>query len=152
MKSRKFYQERAKDNLFIAYKPEPIGEVYLKNPGEFNDFIKPYYADCINHYERFVIVLMNRKNKVIGVRTISEGGLNACIVDVRIIMQYSILFNASCLLLSHNHPSGITNPSNEDIKITEKIKEACKILEIELRDHVIVSSDSYYSFANEGMI
>ena len=152
MKSRKFYQERAKDNLFIAYKPDPIEDVLIRTSKEASNFLKSYFVDCIDHYERFVIVLMNRKNKVIGVRTISEGGLNACIVDVRIIMQYSILFNASCLLLSHNHPSGITNPSNEDIKITEKIKAACKILEIELRDHVIVSSDSYYSFANEGMI
>ncbi|MGE8512960.1 MAG: JAB domain-containing protein, partial [Chryseobacterium culicis] len=83
---------------------------------------------------------------------ISESGISSTIVDVRIIMQAALLCNASAVILAHNHPSGNLNPSNEDLKITQNIKNASIFLNIQLLDHCILTSEDYLSFADEGKL
>jgi len=95
---------------------------------------------------------LNQANKVLGVTTISEGGISETTADIRIILQAAILSNASGIILSHNHPSGNIQPSGDDNRITQRIKEAAKIVRISLLDHLIVSNETYYSFADEGLI
>jgi DNA repair protein RadC len=100
------------------------------------------------------MLLLNRANKVLGITTISEGGLSGTVTDVRLIYQYAIKGNASGIIVCHNHPSGNQNPSESDLKITQKIKEAGNLLDIQLLDHIILTPerDLYRSFADEGQL
>ena len=112
--------------------------------------LKVYDTSTIELKEYFKVVLLNQANKVLGVHNLSEGGIDGTYADVRQIMQIAILTNASGVIISHNHPSGNTEPSINDRRLTTKIKQACDIMNIRLLDHVIVTLESYYSFTDEG--
>lgn len=106
-----------------------------------------------NYIERFFVLYVNRANVPIASRQIAQGGINACMVDVRCILQGALLCNASAIVLAHNHPSGSATPSNADATITKKIKEAACIMDIVLLDHIILTpGSSYFSFADNGML
>jgi len=100
------------------------------------------------------MLLLNRANKVLGITTISEGGLSGTVTDVRLIYQYAIKGNACGIIIAHNHPSGNSNPSESDLKITQKIKEAGNLLDIQLLDHIILTPEKeiFRSLADEGQI
>ena len=84
-------------------------------------------------------------NRVLGVVRLSKGGLSGSVIDTRLILQYAIKANASAVILAHNHPSGNLVPSEADIRITERVKEALKLVEIQLLDHLILTSEKKYS-------
>ena len=115
-------------------------------------FFDSWDTATIEHKETVKMLLLNRANKVLGITTISEGGLSGTVTDVRLIYQYAIKGNASGIIIAHNHPSGNLNPSESDLKITRKIKEAGNLLDIQLLDHIILTPecDIYKSFADEG--
>lgn len=98
------------------------------------------------------LILLNRAHKVLGIAHISEGGLDSTSADIRIIMQAAILGNASAMILSHNHPSGNKQPSNQDDLLTEKVNKATKLFGIQLLDHIIATDSEYYSYSDEGRI
>ena len=108
--------------------------------------------DSISYYEEFKILLMNRANAVLGILAISKGGISGCVTDVRIVMQAALKSNSSGLICCHNHPSGSLNPSESDSKITRKIKDAGNLLDIPLLDHLIITAEDYYSFADQGLL
>ena len=85
-------------------------------------FFDSWNQNTIEHKETFKMLLLNRANKVLGITSISEGGLSGTVTDVRLIYQYAIKGNASGIIVAHNHPSGNQNPSESDLKITQKIK------------------------------
>lgn len=109
-------------------------------------------AGEMDYRESFFALYLNQANKVLGIKKISECGISSTLVDVRIVMQAALLCNATALIVAHNHPSGNLKPSTADIQITSQIKEAGKILNISLLDHVILTSDCYFSFADEGLM
>ena len=106
----------------------------------------------INMLEEFKVLLLNRANKVIGVYEASSGGITGTIADSRLILATAIKSLAVSIILSHNHPSGNLKPSTADQDLTSKIKSACQYHDIKVLDHVIVTSEGYYSFAEEGLI
>jgi DNA repair protein RadC len=98
-------------------------------------------------------MLLTRSNKVLGIASISKGGINGTVPDVRIILQYAIKANASGIIICHNHPSGNVQPSESDIAITRKVKESGYVMDIQLLDHlIIVPEGRYYSIGDEGII
>ncbi len=103
-------------------------------------------------HEVFKIIILNRNNQVLRIETISVGGVSGTVVDPKVIFKKALDYQASSIVLVHNHPSGNLNPSRPDIDITKKIVAAGKLLEITVLDHLIISSVGYYSFADEGMI
>ena len=103
-------------------------------------------------HEEFWILYLNRSNSVIAKNQISQGGITGTIADVRIILKKALEMNATGVIACHNHPSGAINPSQADIKLTKKIKEAGELMEINLFDHIIVGQKQYYSFSDEGML
>jgi DNA repair protein RadC len=111
----------------------------------------PLFEGILDYRERFAILLLNRHNKVIAYAIISEGGVAGTIVDPKIIFQHALLANASAMMLCHNHPSGSMAPSPSDTEITQKVKSAGKIIDILVYDHIIITSEGYYSFADEGI-
>jgi DNA repair protein RadC len=106
----------------------------------------------IDFVEQFKVLLLNRCNRVLGIYELSSGGITGTVADVRLVMTAALKANAVAVILSHNHPSGNLKPSRPDKELTAKIKEAGKYLDIQVLDHVIVTSEGYYSFADEGAL
>jgi len=116
------------------------------------NFIKRFYTGDIDIYESFFILLLNRANKTIGYAKISQGGIVGTCVDIKIIAKYCVDALASSVILAHNHPSGNLKPSQADISITKRIKEALSLLEVQVLDHIILTENGHYSLQNEGLI
>lgn len=114
--------------------------------------LKAIYEDVMEHHERFEMILLNRGNQVLGFHKVSEGGLAGTVVDPKIVFQVALKANASAVILSHNHPSGKCSPSESDLKITKKLSECGKLLDLPVLDHIIITNEGYYSFADEGLI
>jgi DNA repair protein RadC len=114
------------------------------------DFFMPLLSD-LNH-EEFWIMLLDRGNKIKDHFMISQGGITGTVIDVRIILKRALDNGAVSMILCHNHPSGTMRASDADLKITKKIKQAAQVMDISLLDHIIVGQNSYYSFADEGLL
>ena len=103
-------------------------------------------------HEVFAVLFLNRSNKINHFEIISEGGITGTVADPRIILKKALEEDAVSLILSHNHPSGSLKPSKADEELTHKIKDAPRYFDIKVLDHIIVSDDGYYSFADEGLM
>ncbi len=114
------------------------------------DIFVPMLSDL--PHEEFWAMYLSRSNKVMALEKISQGGVSGTVVDVKLIFKTAIEKLASAIILCHNHPSGNLMPSSEDVNITSKCIEGGKILNINILDHLIVSQQGYYSFADEGRI
>lgn len=99
--------------------------------------------------EIFGVICLNTKNRVIGIEPVHRGTLNASIVHPRDVLKMALMKNAACIMVYHNHPSGNTNPSREDIAVTNRLKEAGEIIGIELLDHIILGEDGAYRSLRE---
>ena len=108
--------------------------------------------DKIEFIEQFKVLLLNQSNRVLGVYQASSGGIAGTVVDIRLLYASALKANAAAIIISHNHPSGKTAPSEADKAITRKIKTAGELLEIRLLDHLIVTEEKYYSFLDEGAL
>lgn len=108
--------------------------------------------NTIEMQEQFKVMLLNRGNKVIGVYEASSGGLTGTVADPRLILAAAIKSLAVSIILSHNHPSGNLKPSRADEELTQKIKVAASYHDIRVIDHIIITSEGYYSFADEGVL
>lgn len=115
-------------------------------------YIRQFYFDDIEVYESFFILLLNRNNATIGYAKISQGGVSGTVVDVKIICKYAVESLATSVILAHNHPSGNLTPSDADSQITARVKSALKTLDIQCLDHIILTADSYFSFADNGVM
>ncbi len=122
----------------------------IRRSSDAKDLILPYFMDLI--HEEFFCIFLNRSNKVIKIDQLSKGGISGTVTDVRLIFKSAVLLTASGVIVAHNHPSGNLNPSESDIKITTKIKEAGNLLDIQLLDHLIIYDSDYYSFADNGLL
>lgn len=111
-----------------------------------------YDPGTISFYESAHAIFLNRQNKVIGFYKLSEGGLTGTVVDPRKIFVAALQVQAVSIMLTHNHPSGNLKPSRQDEELTRKVKEAGVFLDIKLIDHLIISEDGYFSFADEGIL
>ncbi len=107
---------------------------------------------CDLPHEEFWMILLNRSNKIIKTELVGRGGVSGTVADVRLMMKTAVEHLASSVIVAHNHPSGNLNPSESDIQLTKKIKEAAKLFDMQLVDHVIVGDASYLSFADEGLL
>ena len=114
------------------------------------ELFHPLMADLPT--EEFWVLLLNRSNRVIGKERISSGGIDQTTADVRTILREALLTRATQIVVVHNHPSGNTRPSQEDRRITERIKEAGRVMSIHLTDHVIVCDGAYFSFNDQGLL
>jgi len=118
------------------------------NSAEMASYLQESLRDL--RHEVFGVVFLNRANKINHFEIISQGGITGTVADPRIILKKALEENAVSLILCHNHPSGSLLPSRADEELTAKIKEAARYLDIRVLDHIIVSDEGYYSFADEG--
>lgn len=108
--------------------------------------------DKVQFVEQFKIVLMNCCNRVLGIYEVSTGGVSVTVVDPKLVFAAAIKAAASSMILAHNHPSGQLKPSQADIKLTKKLTEGGKLLELPILDHIIVTGEEYFSFSDEGLL
>ena len=113
-------------------------------------FTNAWDQDRIEFVEDFKVMLLSRANRVLGIVNISSGGTAGTVVDVKLVYAAAIKSNSSSVIIAHNHPSGNMRPSEQDKRLTQRIKQAGNILDIPVLDHVIITADGYYSFADEG--
>lgn len=108
--------------------------------------------DTIYLFEEFYVLYLDRKNGVIGYRNMNRGSNCGTVVDTKLIFSIALKISASSFILSHNHPSGNMKPSNCDMTLTKKIKNGAETLDLKMLDHLIVTPETFYSFADEGII
>jgi DNA repair protein RadC len=108
--------------------------------------------DKIELLEEFKVLYLNRANRVLHIFPVSQGGITGTVADPRLILGAALKVAAPAMILAHNHPSGLLKPSRADEEVTEKIKIAARYFDIKLLDHLILSADDYFSFADEGLL
>jgi DNA repair protein RadC len=117
------------------------------------DLLKQMWdSNKIEFVEQFKILLLNRGNRVLGIYDVATGGITGTVADVRVIFAAALKANACAIIIAHNHPSGSLKPSRADEALTEKMRQAGLILDIRLLDHLIVTNEGYFSFADEGLV
>lgn len=137
----------------VSYTPNLLVDMSIKNSRKtFELILNGWELETLQMQEEVKILLLNRSNKVLGIYSLAKGGLTSCIVDVRIILSIALKTLATGIILVHNHPSGNLKPSKADLDITKKLKNSCDLLDISLLDHLIITNDNYFSFADEGLI
>ena len=149
-------------NLFTSNLAEI--EIHYRNKVRTSDMLKVagsrdvydvlgrIWSPKIDHVEEFLILCLNRANRVLGWAKVSQGGLSGTVADPKVIFQIALKSNACSIIIAHNHPSGTLTPSEADIHLTRKLKEAGTLLDLPVLDHLIISSEGFYSFADEGLI
>ena len=122
----------------------------VKSSADIALYLQTLLADY--QHEVFAVVFLNRANKIKHFEIVSEGGITGTVADPRIILKKALQEDAVSIVLCHNHPSGNLRPSRADEELTNKIKEAARFLDIKVLDHIIVSNEGFYSFADEGIL
>jgi len=122
----------------------------IRNSEDIYKCIRPKMVDL--KHEECLVVLMNKKHRILDVKKVSKGGVSETTVDPKIVLKFALDKLASSIILVHNHPSGNLRPGTADDKITNKLKQACDNIDIRFIDHIIVAGESYYSYADEGRL
>jgi DNA repair protein RadC len=139
--------------ITLKYKTSGVKKTKITNSQDsYNLFKQMYDGDTLEYCESSIVIYLNRANNSIGWQKISQGGLTGTVVDVRMVLATALKCGATSLILSHNHPSGNLFPSGADDKLTKQINSACEIMEIKLLDHLIITTEGYYSYADQGQI
>lgn len=132
---------------------KPSQRPQLKTSNDCYQLLKLHWDENkIEFVEQFKIILLNKAQRVLGICEISSGGVSGTIADPRLIFVTALKSNSTSIILAHNHPSGNLQPSKADEELTNKIKLGGRLLEIAVLDHLILSSEGYYSFADEGLM
>ena len=144
-----FNQQIAEIKISYSHIVKPSNQVKVTSSQDVYNYVLPLWKD-IDYRESFAILLLSRNMKILGLSWVSLGGISGTVVDPKIIFQTALKSSSSGIILLHSHPSGNPNPSDADLKITTKIKAGAKLLDIDVPDHIIITSESYYSLADSG--
>ena len=141
--------------ISVSYRPAIANKPIIKSPLDAYVVLREFFSDdTIQLNERFMVMYLNKANRVLGVYPASVGGLTSTVVDLRLILSIALKILSPVLIICHNHPSGSLKPSQPDIELTQKIKQAANHLDITVHDHIIISGErgKYFSFADDGML
>ena len=146
---KKTYKSKISE-FSLKYTKTDIQKTKVTTSESASNVIRKFYFDDINIYESFFILLLNRANNTTGFAKISQGGTAGTVVDIKIIAKYAVESLSSAVIICHNHPSGDKRPSDADLNITRRIKDALLLLDVKLIDHIIITENDFYSFADNG--
>ncbi|MFK7113792.1 RadC family protein [Flavobacterium columnare] len=145
--------ENILEEIQVSYNTNSRVRTKINCPQSVYELLLSHWNDgTIQLQEEFKVLLLNRANAIIGIYNLSKGGCAGTVVDVKLLFAVALKCNASAIIVAHNHPSGSLKPSEQDEKITKRIKEAGKLFDIGVLDHLIVTKFGFYSFANEGKL
>lgn len=139
--------------ISVSYSSNKNEKTQIKSSKQsYHILLACWNKSTIELQEEFKVLLLNRNNQILGVYSLSKGGVSSTVVDLKLIFSVALKCSASSIIIAHNHPSGNINPSEVDKAITKRIRKAGKYLDIVLLDHIIVTKDDYYSFSDNGYI
>jgi DNA repair protein RadC len=139
--------------LVYKTKVKPSDRVQLSGSFDtYNFLLQTWDKNILELQEQFKVILMNCKNRVLGIYELSTGGVTGTVADPKLIFMAAIKANACTIIVAHNHPSGDPQPSMADKNLTRKITQAGNLLDITVHDHIIVTRNFYYSFADRGLM
>jgi DNA repair protein RadC len=124
--------------------------IFLKSSAQAFAYFHPILADSA--IEEFWVAYLNRSNRLIEVKRVSEGGVSGTVADPKVIFKHAVDLLASNIVLCHNHPSGSKSPSDADKRLTKRLVEAGRLIDVHVMDHIIIAEEDYYSFADESML
>jgi DNA repair protein RadC len=138
----------------VSYSPKikASDRKFVSSSEDATTYFRSIWSEHMELREEFYILLLNRANKVLGWFQVSTGGMAGTVVDPKLVFSVALKCCAHAIILCHNHPSGNLKPSQADIQLTKKIKEGGKLLEIEVLDHIIITSEAHFSFTDDGII
>jgi len=147
----------------LPSKPPKIRLVYSRNIPEKErvkitqskdvvDLFRKIWSSQMEIREEFYVLLLDRANKVIGYHVLSQGGTAGTVVDTKILFALALESLSNSIIIAHNHPSGSLKPSQQDINLTRKVKESGQTMDIQVLDHIIITKESHFSFADEGLL
>jgi len=116
------------------------------------DYLRRVWSDRMDHVEEFMVICLNRANKALGWALISRGGMSGTVADPKVIFQIALKTAASSIIIGHNHPSGNMMPSENDVRLTQKLLSVGKSLDLPVLDHIILTRNGHFSFADEGIL
>lgn len=139
--------------LVYKSKVKPSQRLQIKKSSDVQELLRQIWDENkIELMEQFKVILLNRNNRVLGFFEVSSGGVFGTVADPKLIFMAALKMNACALIIAHNHPSGNKLPSEADKSLTLKIKEGAKLLDMSLLDHIIVTAEECFSFADEGLL
>ncbi|MBL1223279.1 JAB domain-containing protein [Chryseobacterium sp. L7] len=139
--------------LLVSYSNNISPEQKISNSDDSYDIVMNLWnLNTIQIQEEVKVIFLNDALMVIGFYSLSRGGISSSIVDIRLILSVTLKAIATGIILVHNHPTGNLKPSKADLDITKKLKSACDVMGINLLDHLIISKENYFSFADEGLL
>lgn len=148
----KQFKSKLREVTAVYKTVDDINNVKISQSRDVNDYIRKVYPVPIDIREAMVVLLLNNSNRTLGYSIASIGGLTGTLVDVRLVLRDALLTQSTGLILIHNHPSGTLKPSQSDINITNKVKKAAELMDIKLLDHLILTEETYFSFADDGIL
>ena len=146
--------ENTLSEIVVSYNPPKVNKAIMTTPESAKDQVMPFFdKNIICLQEQFLVMYVNRNNQIIGMYKLSKGGLTGTVADIRLILGVALKCASCSVLLAHNHPSGNTKPSQADLSVTAKIKEAATLMDIRILDHLIIAPDGEFtSMGEEGLL
>lgn len=138
--------------ITLSKKASKFEKIKISSSKISADYIRQFYTGDIELFESFFLVLLNNNLETTGYVKISQGGITGTVVDIRIVCKYVIESLATSVIIAHNHPSGGLKPSESDKGITKRLQEALKFFDVNLLDHLIITAESYFSFADNEIL
>ena len=140
--------------LQVAFFRKTVSRIKLTQSEDVANYVRDhvYQKGSIQYVEQFFVLLLDRRNCLYAYKQISSGGISATYTDPKLIFQTALLCHATQIIMVHNHPSGNIQPSLSDIQMTKRLKEVGDLLELPIIDHLIITDEGYYSFADEGRL
>jgi DNA repair protein RadC len=136
----------------VSYNATHVKKKISSSVTAFELLLENWDEGTIELHEEFKVLILNNANEVLGIYTLSKGGITGTVVDVRILFSVALKCHATGIILCHNHPSGTLTPSDADRLITKKVKQAAEFLDVKLLDHLIITKFGYLSFADDGLL
>ena len=137
----------------VSYSTKNLNKIKITSSEVASQVLRSAWNnDTIELQEEFKVLLLNRSNETLGVYSLSKGGITGTVVDIRLLFGVALKCNSTSIIVAHNHPSGKLEASESDLLLTRKIKSCSEFLDVALLDHLILTKNGFYSFANEGKL
>ena len=148
----KTFKSKLREVSAVYKKHSSVQNIKISSSNDVNEFVRKFYPVGIDIREAMLTLFLNNSNRTLGFSVASIGGITGTLVDVRLLLRDALLTQSTSMILIHNHPSGNLDPSQADLSITEKVRKAGELMDIKLLDHLILTEESYYSFADIGKL
>lgn len=148
----KTFKSKLKEMSEVYFSSGVVKNIKITRSQDANDIIRRVFPTSISDRESMLSLYLNNSNRTLGYGICSVGGYTGTLIDLRILLKEALLASATGIILCHNHPSGNLKPSQADLSITNKVKKAAELIDVKLLDHLILSEDEFFSFADDGKL